>query len=259
MSTILDGDIVQLPEYVSQNLVRSPLVLVVAQINFEETGKDITHKQARDVQRALDDTWMRLQSAPQVRTTLTLAGAVNEPQRGAYRISSQDESWSLVINTDSVILETRAYNGWDDMSSKLYGIAGVVAEVLDPAQRLRIGLRYVDQIVLPDGKDDWAGLIPDELLGVRAHPTFGSMVTATENRCLLQLAPDARCLFRHGLMQAANPGEGAPYLLDYDVFNDSPASFDVENLRAAAEALHKYAGSLFMTSVTKELYTWLKQ
>lgn len=248
----------RLPEYVSLKLARSPLVLVAAQINFEEVGKDISHGQAREVQRALDTSWTRLQAAPQVRTTLTPSGAVNEPQRGAYRISSQDELWSLVINPDSVILETQAYPGWANMSEKLYAIASAVAQVLDPAQRLRIGLRYVDQISLPDGKGDWTGLIPDELLGVCAHPVLGALVTATEHRCLLQLTSDSRCLFRHGLMQEADPEKGAPYLLDYDVFNDSPAPFSVESLRDATEALHKYVGSLFMASVTPDLYTWLK-
>jgi uncharacterized protein (TIGR04255 family) len=256
---MLGGRMTGLPEYVSLKLVRSPLVLVAAQINFEEVGKDVTHLQAREVQRALDDSWTGLQAAPQVRTTLTPSGAVNEPQRGAYRLSSGDASWSLAINTDSVILETRAYTGWDDMSSRLYAIAAVVAKVLDPAQRLRIGLRYVDQVPLPDGQDDWTGLIPDELLGVGAHPVLGTLVTATEHRCLLQLAPDARCLFRHGLMQEADPAQGtAPYLLDYDVFNDSPAPFGVEDLRDAAEALHQYAGALFRASVTEDLYAWLK-
>lgn len=248
----------ELPEYASSKLARSPLVLVAAQINFEEVGKDISHRQAREVQRALDKSWTRLQAAPQVRTTLTPSGAVNEPQRGAYRISSQDESWSLVINPDSVILETRAYTGWGEMSDSLYAIANAIAQVLDPAQRLRIGLRYVDQIPLPEGKDDWHGLIANELLGVRAHPVLGALVTATEHRCLLQIAPEARCLFRHGLMQTADPERGAPYLLDYDVFNDSPASFSLEELRDVTEALHNYAGSLFIASVTSDLYTWLK-
>lgn len=246
------------PDYVSLELARSPLVLVAAQINFEEVGKDITHSQARDVQRALDPSWTRLQAAPQVRTTLTPSGAVNEPQRGAYRISSQDESRSLVINPDSVILETQAYPGWEKLSDQLYAIAGAVAEVLDPAQQLRVGLRYVDQIPLPEGKSDWVGLIPDELLGVLAHEFFRTLATATEHRCLLQLTRDARCLFRHGLMQVAEPEKGAPYLLDYDVFNDSPTPFDVESLRHAAEELHKYVGSLFVASVTPDLYTWLK-
>lgn len=247
-----------LPEYVSLKLARSPLVLVAAQINFEEVGKDITHGQARDMQRTLDKSWTKLQAAPQVRTTLTPAGAVNEPQRGAYRISSHDGLWSLVINPDSVILETRAYTGWGDMSEKLYAIADAVTKVLDPAQRLRIGLRYVDQIPLPDGKNDWSGLIPDELLGVRTHPALGALVTASEQQCLLQLLPDARCLFRYGLVQEDDPKKEASYLLDYDVFNDSPGPYGVEDLRVATEALHKYAGSLFTASVTPDLYAWLK-
>ena len=249
---------VDLPAYVSVHLARSPLVLVAAQINFEEVGKDVTHAQAREVQRALDKSWTRLQAAPQVRTTLTPSGAVTEPQRGAYRISSHDEAWSLVINPDSVILETKAYTGWADMSTKLFAIAEAVAKVFDPAQRLRIGLRYVDQIPMPDGKDTWAGLIPDELLGIRAHSVLGRLVVGSEHRNLLQLAPDARSLFRHGLMQESEPDKAAPYLLDYDVFDDGSVPFSIDDLREAAEALHGYAGSLFMASITDDLYDWLK-
>ena len=70
----------KLPKYESVRLERSPLVLVAAQINFEEVTTNVQHAQARAFQRAASlDLWSKLQAAPQIRTTFTPVGAVNEP------------------------------------------------------------------------------------------------------------------------------------------------------------------------------------
>ena len=109
----------QLPEYVSVHLVRSPLQLVATQITFEEVGTEVKHAQARQIQRLVGGDWSTLQSAPQVRTTITPGAPVNEQQRQAYRLSTKDQNWSLVINPDSLIIETRQYLGWADMAARI--------------------------------------------------------------------------------------------------------------------------------------------
>lgn len=259
VSTTLAGVRMDLPKYESVHLQRSPLVLVAAQINFEEVARDVSHRQARDVQRAIStDFWRKLQAAPQVRTTLTPAGAVSEPNRQAYRLLSADEAWSLVINPDSVILETREYLGWADMAVKVTAIAEAVSEVLDPAQQLRLGLRYVDQVPMPDGHESWQGLIPDTLLGIRIDRTFGDAVLGSDERHLLQVDNDVRCMLRHGLLADTEQRPGRLYLLDYDVYNETQRPFAAQDVTAVAETLHEYAGSLFLASVEKDLYDWLK-
>ncbi|SEP54098.1 TIGR04255 family protein [Amycolatopsis saalfeldensis] len=247
-----------LPLYESIEFAHSPLVLVAAQINFEEVGEDVQHAQARDMQKSMPPEWTVLQNAPQFRTTLTPTGAVNEPKRSAYRLGTADGAWSLVINPDSVTLETRSYRSWDDMFEKLTTIAAAVAGVFDPAQILRVGVRYVDQVPLPDGRDSWQGLIPDSLLGAGLHPVLGQAIVGSEQRHLLQIDDQARCLVRHGMMADERQRPGGVYLLDYDVFNEHPSPFDVQKVRDVADRLHSYAGSLFRVCLTDELYAILR-
>jgi len=247
-----------LPSYASTHLSRSPLVLVAAQINFEEVGRDVSHQQARTFQRCLSDPWTRLQAAPQIRTTLTTEGVINEPKRQAYRLQSSDENWSLVLNPDSVILETRSYLGWEDLSAKMDAIAAALTEVLDPAQLLRLGLRYIDQVPLPEGRQTWEGLIPTSLLSISLDPRFGPAVLGSDQRHLLQVDENVKCMLRHGLLADELGRPGGVYLLDFDVFDDAPHAFQTSDLISTATALHNYAGSLFMLSITSNLYELLK-
>jgi len=249
---------VNLPAYLSEPLARSPLVLVAVQINFEEVGREVTHSQARQVQRRIGAEWTQLQSAPLVQATMTPGGAVNQPNRQAYRLFTADSSWSIQLNPDSVTLETSAYVGWSGFHKKFQDLVIAVTEVFDPSTELRLGLRYVDQVRLPDRHDGWAGLVPETLLGISRDPQFADGVLASDQRLLLQLDGEIRCLFRHGLLADDSTGQlGALYLLDYDVYREN-RSYDADQIAAGALELHEYVGRLFRASMTNELYGWLK-
>jgi len=55
---------VDLPQYVSEPLGRSPLVLVAAQVNFEEIGQDVSHDQARQIQKLVGAEWVLTETDP---------------------------------------------------------------------------------------------------------------------------------------------------------------------------------------------------
>lgn len=252
------GAVLDLPEYVSEHLARSPLVLAAAQINFEEVGREVTHGQARALQKAVGAAWTQLMTAPLVSTTLTATGAVNEPTRQAYRLSTTDGTWSALLNPDSVTVETRAYPGWDAMRATVVAFAEAVAQVYDPSSELRLGLRYVDQVPLPDGHDDWTGLIPEHILGIANDAHLGSGVLASDQRVLLQVAPEARCVMRHGLLSDEAGHFGRLYLLDYDIFRENSGSYSAASVAQGADALHAFVGGLFMASITPELHQMLR-
>ena len=251
------GFVLDLPVYESRPLERSPLVLVAAQINFEEVGREVKHAQARQIQKILGKRWSQLQSAPLVTTTMTPNGAVNEPNRQAYRLMTADNSWSAQLNPDSVTVETRNYAGWDEMSATIVSFADAVTEVYDPAAELRLGLRYIDQVPMPDGKHAWDGLIPEHLLGVTLDPRIGPGVLASDQRVLLQLDAQVRCLMRHGLLANEGGELGQVYLLDYDLYRENAGPYTSSSIAQGVEALHDYVGRLFLASITSELYSWL--
>ena len=250
--------LVNLPDYVSKPLARSPLVLVALQINFEEVGREVTHAQARQVQKAAGPMWTQLQSAPLITTTMTPGGVINEPNRQAYRLLSADGKWSALLNPDSVALETQAYPGWTDMRETVEAFANAVSEVFDPASELRLGLRYIDQVPLPEGKTSWQGLIPTSLLGLALDDRFADGVLASDQRVVLQLDESHRCLLRHGLLANSQGEFGKVYLLDFDVYREGAGRYDPASICDGAEALHGYIGRLFRASITDDLYEWLE-
>lgn len=252
------GAVLDLPEYDSVPLTRSPLVLVAAQINFEEVGREVTHPQARQLQKAVGGQWTQLTAASLVTTTMTATGAVNEPTRQAYRLATTDGQWVAQLNPDSVTIETRAYTAWPNMRTAITRFAEAVAQVYDPSSELRLGLRYVDQVPLPDGRDSWEGLIPEHLLGMATDVRLGPGVLASDQRVLLQVSPEARCVMRHGLLADGNGSFGRMYLLDYDVFRENCGPYDPGSVASGADYLHTLMGGLFMASITEELYAWLR-
>ena len=144
------------------------------------------------------------------------------------------------------------------MKEVIRELTHAVAEVYDPSSELRLGLRYVDQIPLPSGSESWSSLIPANLLGIGLDEKLGQAVLASDQRVLLQLDADTRCLFRHGLLADEKGEFGKYYLLDYDAFRENYGPYDADSIDHAIETLHDYAGRLFKVSVTDELYSWLK-
>lgn len=248
-----------LREYQSQPLARSPLVLVAAQVNFEDIGEGVAHKSARAVQDLVGPEWRQLQSAPLKRASMSASGdVIQEPQRQAYRLLTAGGGMSALLNPDAVTVETREYSRWEEFADQVKSFVSAVAEVFDPGSRFRLGLRYVDQIPLPEGRDSWLGLIPDSLLGMYADDPFASGVLATDERVLLQLDEATRCVMRKGLLADDSGKPGASFLLDFDVFKEQADRYDMEGIMAGLNALHAYSGQLFRSSVTDELFSWLK-
>lgn len=247
-----------LPPYVSEHLKRSPLVLVAAQINFEDVG-NLVHGQARSLQKAMDDKyWNSLQTAQQVRFTVTPTGPVQDA-RSVFQLGSVDSSWNATLSSDNIAIETRSYEGWPGMAEKLKTVAEAVASVLDPSQCLRLGLRYIDQVQMPPQYASWDVLITDSVRGLVNAPLFGDSILGSDQRQLLMLGNDVRCMFHHGLV--ANDDStliGQQYLLDYDVFVETPRAFDPLDISKRSDVLHDCAGALFRASIEPKLYAWLK-
>lgn len=247
----------ELPEYESQTLQRSPLALVAAQISFEEVGREVTHEQARAFQKLMGGDWTQLQSAALMSATMTPAGTVTEPNRQAYRLATADNTWGMLLNPDSVAEETRAYPGWAAFEAVLRTLMAAVAAVFDPATERRLGLRYIDEISLPEGHSDWSKLVSESLLGLTADPRFEGAVLATDQRVMLQLDGDTRCVLRHGQLPKPQGEAAGQYLLDFDVYRENRA-FSADSAIQGTATLHHFVGRLFMACVTNDLYSWLR-
>ncbi|MET7944395.1 TIGR04255 family protein [Streptomyces sp. NPDC005302] len=246
----------KLPEHSGERLSRSPLILVAIQITFEDLG-DIARSDARAIQNVMGRTkWPGLFSNPIFSGVLSATGINQQPSRQGWRLTSSSDAVSAAsIAPDSATIETRAYPGWATYSGHFSSLVDALADTLGPQQHLRLGLRYINQVALPEWAADWRELIPSTFLGPLLDPTLGPGVTATEQRIVIDVDDEAHCLLRHGVFA---DGEGkSQYLLDYDVYGESQDTFEPQKIKAEAERLHDAVSGLFRATITDKLHQHL--
>ena len=244
-----------LPERTGERLSRSPLILVAVQITYEDLG-DVARADARAIQKALGRVdWPGLFSNPIITGLVGPLGINPQPSRQGWRITSPDAVRAVSVAPDNASVETRDYPGWEKFSEHFALLVRALAEDLDPQKHLRLGLRYVNQVPLPEWADSWKDLIPAALLGPVLDDTLRAGITATEQRIVLDVDEGVHCLLRHGMF--ADTEGVSQYLLDYDVFGDAQPSFDVHDILSQAEHLHDAVSGLFRATITDKLYRHL--
>jgi uncharacterized protein (TIGR04255 family) len=139
-------------------LAKQPLVLVLGQVRFSPI------RQMADYIPAIQEEFRRhgfpIERAGKVQQLIFGPGGgvpvqVVEQQRWEYR--TKDETWSVLVTQDSVVLQTTAYEKFEGFAEKLmHAVHTVLSKTehdhLGVVQR--VGLRYVD-VVQPRGGEDF--------------------------------------------------------------------------------------------------------
>jgi uncharacterized protein (TIGR04255 family) len=138
-------------------LSKQPLVLVLGQVRVSPV------RQMADYIPAIQEEFRRhgfpLERAGKVQQLIFGPGGgvpvqVVEQERWEYR--NKDESWSVLVMQDSVVLQTTAYERFEDFANKLiHAVRTVLAKTehdqLGVVQR--VGLRYVNILQPREGED----------------------------------------------------------------------------------------------------------
>lgn len=138
-------------------LSAQPLVLVLCQVRFSPVR--VIEKYVAAIQDEFRREGFPIERAAKVQqVTLDTKGAVpvqvDEQQRWEYR--NTDETWSILVMQDSVILQTTAYTRFEDFAQKLQlAVSTVLAKTEHDSLGLvhRVGLRYIDVIRPRRGAD----------------------------------------------------------------------------------------------------------
>ena len=138
-------------------LANQPLVLVLGQVRFSPV------RQIGDYIPAIQEEFRRhgfpIERAGKVQQLIFgPAGGVPvqvvEEQRWEYR--TRDETWSILVMQNCVVLQTTGYGRFEDFADKLLHAVGTVLSKTEH-DRLgvvqRVGLRYVDVVRPRDGED----------------------------------------------------------------------------------------------------------
>jgi uncharacterized protein (TIGR04255 family) len=247
------------------NLPRSPLIFVLAQVRFSPV---LTMKEKIP---AIQDA-MRKQGYPgfatrriEVETFAPGASApTKEEAREQWEFLNKDRTSSILVDQESVVLQTTRYPAFEDYLEKLTIALNTIQEHAEPSLMLRLGLRYVD-LVSPIELNDLSYYVKPELRGMpfsdlgEKRAMMCESIVETDKRSKLVVRyvegvsgfafpPD---LLPMSLAFTRNPVQKSRFgLLDFDHFTEQSMDYNVETGLSQAWLLHGVLEKAFKASVT---------
>lgn len=136
-------------------LSRQPLVLVLGQVRFSPIRQ--IDRYIAEIQEQFRRSDFPVERTGKVRQITFGPGKqheVTEQERWEYR--TKDEKWSVLVTQDDVVLQTTAYQRFEDFAARFQSVIQTVLEKTEHDHLgivQRVGLRYVDVVKLREGED----------------------------------------------------------------------------------------------------------
>ena len=248
-----------------------PIEFVACEVQYPVAPGLGTDDSLPALHRVLSD-WLPLVE-PEIQTTFVVGSAGQQPIiTRQYRFISRDRRTSVVVSSNRTSVETTDYPGWVEFrrlsSRSLEAIVGVSPSI---AGLSRVGLRYIDEIRVPDpdpGENRWARYIDPRLSGHTGILLEGRPPTSTQGALQFDLDDGFRAVVRYGAREGQTVGnvplrrrgadtpENEHFLFDIDSFwesRDTLPEYSVETAITIADRLHQPVRTLFESSITEDL------
>ena len=258
----------------------APLVLAILQV-VHPAAPPLTRGEEAALKQALIRTLPLItqESVNQIELTAGPGGAqpatrmVSEP---LVRFSSRDKRTSVSFGPNSITLETTKYDTWDQLRELTMTILTARMDIAPVDGVERIGLRYIDELRIPD---DPAPVWPrwvDPKLTAPVLDGVSSALQARQQQATVQYAtaePEVLVTLRYGatvgpsslsatlpLAHPSVPEVGPFFLIDTDASwtprpGDEVPILDPAAVLTKADTLHGYVKALFEASLTDRLRT----
>ena len=144
-------------------LANSPLVLVLGQVRIAAV-----RNMAEDVpkiQDALRKKGYPIDVSKEVQEVLIASGQPQYRRRPHWEFRKRDESGSIIVGEEVVVIQTTAYTVAEDFLVELELAAETVAGVVGDLVVERVGLRYID-LIQPKEDEDWRDYVKPGFHGV---------------------------------------------------------------------------------------------
>ncbi|MCE9967617.1 TIGR04255 family protein [Aeromonas salmonicida] len=185
-----------------------------------------------------------------------------------WQFSSKDSQRVVDIDQNRVVYATTKYDRFDGFEKEVKHIVEVLKKVINPAIYTRVGLRYCDNIVSPDGGDaGLSKLVAPELLfddtfsdiGQKGFKRQEYLIATGETHLMIrtfqvvtpQVLPDD--LSSIGLNIKVDESPKLRIILDFDHFwqdQNNPMDFEVDNILQTLGGLHEASRAAFWDATT---------
>lgn len=232
-----------------------PLRAAVAQVRFAATTSLREEAVLAEVARRLPGYVAA--NAPMSQMTVPFGpGSFAITQHSPAQFRDEAGTTIVSIAPDSVSLETTDYPGWDVFSAGISGVLDALGDLL-PNHLTRVGLRYVNELMLPgaESASDWHRLLDPNMVAFAGGERIGARVRRSLEQLTLDMGDDAITL-RHGFVSRGDLPEAATsslYIFDVDAFSELPRPRDTATVMATLHRYHQWAWALFRGSIGDEV------
>lgn len=246
-------------------LENSPLSLVLCQVRF--TPVMAMGKYVPDIQDELRRSGFPIHEPTQILEAQLGPQGPRASARPRWEFLAKDRRTSVVVDCGFMVLQTTAYDGFENYVGSLLRVIETVAGVVQGILVQRIGLRYVNAIV-PQPGESWQQYVQSGLHGfesplfaegtaVRLHQTVartnvGTMIVRLFHRLDGQTLPPDLAESALALRHAERSGQanGPATLLDIDHYHESePEEFNRSAIENVAWDLKEGSYSVFANNV----------
>jgi uncharacterized protein (TIGR04255 family) len=211
----------------------------------------------KKIRKALAKDYPASDSEQGIGFEISLQGGVRQQttmQRHVYK--SREGSHQVGLTSSSLVLEARSdYEGFQHFLTRWLSVLDVMEPILELDTQLRLGLRYVNQLVVDDparGLEAVSGRINPTLLAPFQTEGFEHAVTSSFQELRL-VKEGLKGTLRHGLQiaQDETPPQGV-YLLDLDFYDDQLADYDNERQKESLKLFNSEIWKIFRWAITDE-------
>jgi uncharacterized protein (TIGR04255 family) len=254
----------------------APLALVALEVKFpsEASTKDFvtpSQKAFRDRLNLIGDWVIESSQLQQVEVSFGATSTHTIRNVNVPRILTRDRYVAVSFPPAAITIETTSYDGYAGFRQLVLAVLEATQEFLAPESVARMGLRYLDEIRVPDEVganplrwSDWLDgpLLPPKLPIELPGAPEASMWTAGAQ---YQMGSDRTLVIRYGpqlgpvvapqLLRPRVPPLGPVFLIDFDSSwqPDTLPSFDPEALIEICDLLHVPASATFESFITEKL------
>ena len=226
----------KLPQYERVRLSKAPLRLVIGQMRFTIMPRFEQKAFIAGFQEAIRVHYPKVSREASVTYQLSPLGINPSQGETLWRFSSRDNQWAIVVGEAALTLESRTYSTMSDFLDRFTQILQVAKKTLDVTDRLRLGLRYINEIRYPYAETfaQWKALFNPEFASFDAAGLLDGKVEHTLQEIQVN-RPDGVLAIRHGLLSGAivaplpqeQPASGRFYLLDLDYYDMTECDLDI--------------------------------
>ncbi|MFE6198232.1 TIGR04255 family protein [Streptomyces sp. NPDC057838] len=249
---------------------QAPLELVAAEVRYPYAPR-LRQPDVQDrLQIALEAYVPIRREVQDLKFQLSPSGATQQSET-YFNLFDVASTKSVRITPQAILVETTRYSEFPEFLNLVKKVTSVVAEEKAVPAIERLGLRYLDEIRVPESIQDasqWSDWVDPSLVSVTKLGT--GAVNTLQGVLQYNTGPQTQLQFTYAaltgqgvvgggpLKRRSNSEPGPFFLLDFDSFwqavePESVKAFDPEGIAQTFESLHAPMGEVFQRAITDRL------